>query len=160
VANIQNVHGGKGGNTLTGNSQGNILIGGTGNEVLTGGCGRSILIGDAGSDTVTGSSGSDILIGDGTTLDAMTTSNQQALMAILTEWQSADSYATRFTDIDTGTGGGLNGTAKLNFGTTVLDDGSADTVTGLLSSQALDWFFQGAGDVLQNHQNGEHVNNN
>jgi hypothetical protein len=160
VAHIQNVHGGNGGDTLAGNSQGNILIGGTGSDKLIGGSGRSILIGDAGSDTVTGGSGSDILMGDGTTLDAMTTSNQQALMAVLAEWQSSDSYATRFTDIDTGTGSGLNGTAKLNFGTTVLDDGSADTVTGLLSSQALNWFFQGAGDVLQNRQNGEHVNNN
>jgi Ca2+-binding RTX toxin-like protein len=37
VANIQNVHGGNGGNTLTGNSLGNILIGGTGNDVLIGG---------------------------------------------------------------------------------------------------------------------------
>jgi hypothetical protein len=159
VSHIQDVHGGNGGNTLTGNSLGNILIGGTGNDVLIGGSGRSILIGDAGSDTVTGGSGGDILIGDGTTLDAMTTNNQRALMAILAEWQSADSYATRFTDIDTGTGGGLNGTAKLNFGATVLDDGSADTVTGLPSGQALDWFFQGVGDVLNNHQNGEHVNN-
>lgn len=159
VVNIQNVHGGNGLNSLTGNSHGNILIGGTSNDTLIGGSGRSILIGDAGSDTVRGGSGSDILIGDRTALDAMTTSNQKALMAILAEWQSADSYATRFADINTGTGGGLNGTAKLNFGTTVLDDGSADTVRALASNLALNWFFEGVGDVLQYLHNGEHVNN-
>lgn len=112
VSNIQDVHGGNGGNTLTGNSQGNILIGGTGADTITGGTGLSLLIGDKGADHINGGSGGDILIGDYTTYDTMTTANQNALMAILVEWQSADSYATRFHDINTGTGGGLNGTAK------------------------------------------------
>jgi hypothetical protein len=159
VSNIEDVHGGNGGNTLTGNALGNILIGGTGNDTLIGGSGASILIGDKGADKVTGGSGNDILIGDYTTFDTMTAANEAALMAILAEWQSADSYATRFHDINTGTGGGLNGTKKLNFGTTVLSDGAVDTVTGVVSAQALDWFFKGAGDVLKNVQSGEHVNN-
>jgi hypothetical protein len=160
VTNIQNVHGGNGGNTLTGNAQGNIFIGGTGADNLTGGTGASILIGDTGADSVTGGSGGDILIGDSTSFDAMNTANELALMSILAEWQSADSYATRFTDINTGTGGGLNGTAKLNFGTTVQADAAADTVTAAPSAQALDWFFQGAGDILVNVEPGEHINNN
>jgi hypothetical protein len=159
VTNIQDVHGGNGGNTLTGNSLGNILIGGAGSDTITGGTGASILIGDKGSDQIIGGSGGDILIGDSTTYDSMTTAHQTALMGILAEWQSADSYATRFHDIDTGTGHGLNGTAKLNFGKTVKDDGSADVVTAALSGQALDWFFQGAGDTLHNVEAGEHVNN-
>ncbi|HZU37018.1 MAG TPA: hypothetical protein VFA18_13950, partial [Gemmataceae bacterium] len=159
VSNIQNVHGSNHGSTLTGNSQGNILIGGTGSDTITGGPGVSLLIGDKGADHVTGGSGGDILIGDYTTYDSMSTAHQDALMAILAEWQSADSYATRFHDINTGTGGGLNGKAKLNFGTTVLDDGVADTLTAAASTQALDWFFQGAGDSLLNKETGEHVNN-
>jgi hypothetical protein len=159
VTNIQNVHGGNGGNTLIGDAQGNILIGGTGADTITGGSGRSILIGDAGSDTIKGGSGGDILIGDSTIYDTMTSANERALMSILAEWQSADSYATRFHDINTGTGGGLNGTAKLNFGTTVKDDGAIDTVTATASSQALDWFFQGTGDKLHNVEAGEHINN-
>jgi hypothetical protein len=159
VARIQNVHAGNGGSTLVGNSQGNILIGGTGNDLIKGGTGRSILIGDAGSDTLVGGSGSDILIGDKTTLDVMTTNDQRALMAIMAEWQSVDSYAVRFQDIDTGTGSGLNGHNKLNFGTTVLDDGAADSVTGVVTSVGADWFFQGAGDTLHNVQTGEHINN-
>jgi hypothetical protein len=159
VANIQDVHGGNGGNTLTGSAQGNILIGGTGNDRIIGGSGVSLLIGDKGSDTIIGGSGGDILIGGYTTYDTMTTANETALMGILAEWQSADSYATRFHDINTGTGGGLNGTKKLNWGTTVKDDGAADTVTAAASAQALDWFFQGLGDQLFNLQPGEHVNN-
>jgi hypothetical protein len=159
ISNIQNVHGGNGGNTLTGNAQGNILIGGTGADTITGGTGLSLLIGDKGSDHVTGGSGGDLLVGDYTTYDTMTTANENALMSILAEWQSADSYATRFHDINTGSGGGLNGTAKLNFGSTVKDDLAADTVTAAASAQALDWFFQGAGDLLGNKETGEHINN-
>jgi hypothetical protein len=162
VTNIQNVHGGNGGNTLTGDSQGNILIGGSGSDSITGGSGASLLIGGPGADTINGGSGGDILIGDATSFDTMTAANEQALMAILAEWQSADSYTTRFFDINTGSGGGLNGTARLNLGTTVTDDGAADTITAAAaaSSAALDWFFKGTGDVLRNVEPGEHINNN
>jgi len=159
VTNIQNVHGGSGPNFLTGDSQGNILVGGAGSDVITGGSGASLLIGDGGSDQVTGGSGKDILIGDTTIYDFMDRIDEAALMSILAEWQSTDSYATRFHDINTGTGGGLNGAAKLNFGTTVKDDGAADKVTAAPSAQALNWFFRGTGDTLVNVQNGEHINN-
>ena len=128
-----------------------------------GGSGMSILIADKGPSTITGgSSGGDILIGDYTTYDAMTTANELALMSILAEWQSADSYAVRFHDINTGTGGGLNGTAKLNWGTTVKDDGAPDapvTLTAAPSALALDWFFLDTNDTKVNYEAGEHVNN-
>jgi CSLREA domain-containing protein len=156
VANIQDVHGGNGGNTLTGNSQGNILIGGTGSDTILGGSGFSILIGDKGADSVQGGSGGDILIGDYTTYDAMTAANEKALMAILAEWQAADSYTTRVSAIKNG--GGLNGSSKLVFGTTVKDDAAADTQTAAVSALALDWFFQGSGDTLTNYQTGEQIN--
>jgi hypothetical protein len=159
LSNIRNVHGGNSGNTLIGNSQGNILIGGTGADKIIGGSGASLLIGDKGADTVRGGSGGDILIGDATTYDAMTAANEAALMSILAEWQSADSYAVRFHDINTGTGGGLNGSKKLNFGTTVKDDGAIDTVTAAASASALDWFFLGTGDTKVNYETGEHINN-
>jgi len=157
------VHGGNGGNSLTGDSQGNILIGGSGADTITGGSGASLLIGDLGSDTIIGGSGGDILIGGSTSFDTMTANNEKALMGILAEWQALASYDTRFHDINTGTGGGLNGTAKLNvgkLGATVQEDGAADTLTAAPTSAALDWFFQGAGDVLQNLEPGEHINNN
>jgi hypothetical protein len=165
VANIQNVHGGDGGNILTGNAQGNILIGGAGADTIIGGSGFSLLIGGKGADTVTGHSGNDILIGGSTAFDPMRTANEAALMAILTEWQSADSYADRFGDINQGSsyapGSHLNGNFRLRtgVGATVLDDaGAPDTVTEAGAGPRRDWFFQYAGDTI-NNQPGEHVNN-
>jgi Ca2+-binding RTX toxin-like protein len=163
VRNIQDVHGGNGGNRLTGNAQGNILIGGTGADTIIGGSGRSLLIGGRGADHVTGGSGGsaaggDILIGGDTTYDAMTAANEAALMAIFAEWQSADSYAARFGKINTGLPGGY----KLNYGTTVMDDGQPDTLTGATSGSAtppVDWFFAGPQDRLVNFERGEHRNN-
>ena len=80
-------------------------------------------------------------------------------MSILAEWQSTDSYATRFHDINTGTGGGLNGTAKLNFGTTVAENGGCRYVDCGTVGTSIDWFFEGAGDTLHNLKPGDHVNN-
>jgi hypothetical protein len=165
VTNIQDVHGGNGGNTLTGDAQGNILIGGTGADIITGGIGRSLLIGDKGADRITGGSGGsaaggDILIGGYTIYDAMTTADETALMAILAEWQSADSYATRFSKINTGVG--VPGGSKLNYGTTVKDDGSTNKLTGAISGSStppVDWFFAGVLDTLANFETGEHKNN-
>jgi hypothetical protein len=158
VANIQDVRGGSGGNTLTGNALGNILLGGTGNDSITGGSGRSLLIGDKGSDSITGNSGNDILIGDATSYDTWTMANDNIdrLMSILAEWQSANSYATRFANLQGG--GGLNGSNKLIYGTTVNDDTSADTLTAL-SGSAQNWFFQSPGDTLVNFLTGDHLNN-
>jgi hypothetical protein len=161
VFGIQNVHGSNSRSTLIGNRQGNILIGGTGSDTITGGTGPSILIGDLGADSVTGGSGGDILIGDATTFDTMTTANENALMGFLAEWQSADSYNTRFLKINTPPPGIIGSLSPiLRFGTTVRDDGAADTVTAAPSTQALDWFFKGAGDTLVNVEPGEHINNN
>jgi hypothetical protein len=78
-------------------------------------------------------------------------------MAVLAEWQSADSYSTRISDIKNG--GGLNGSNKLVWGTTVKDDGSANTLTGGID--VVDWFFanQAAGhDTIVNYQPGEQIN--
>jgi hypothetical protein len=163
VSNIQNVHGGNHGNTLTGDAQGNILIGGSGTNTITGGSGMSLLIADKGTSTIKGgSTNGDILIGDYTTYDGMTTTHETALMSILAEWQSADSYATRFHDISTGTGGGLNGSNKLNWGTTVKDAPSTNdpayTLTAA-SASGLDWFFLDSNDTKDNFTGGDHVNN-
>ena len=150
TANIVNVRGGSGNDTLTGNTKGNILIGGAGNDTLIGGSGRSILIGGTGVDTVTGGSGDDIVIGGTTSFD----NNNAALDSILAEWQSAtDSYATRINFIKNG--GGLNGTNTLNLGTTVIDDLAANVLTGGAGN---DWFFQGTSDTITDLQAGEQVN--
>ena len=99
IARIQNVRGGQGGNNLTGNSQGNILIGGAGRIRSSAGRRQSLLIGGKGPDTVTGDSGNDILIAGYTSYDSSSLANDIALESILAEWQSADSYATRISKI-------------------------------------------------------------
>jgi hypothetical protein len=153
IANIRNVRGGQAGNTLMGNSKGNILIGGKGVDTITGGTGKSILIGDKGGDTVKGGSSDDIVIGGYTNYDSSGDVNDQALMAILTEWQSKDSYKTRITKIKAGVGPGSKD--KFVWGTTVHDDGVANTLTG---GGGLDWFFKGKKDKITDPQPGEQVN--
>jgi hypothetical protein len=137
VKNIQDVLGGAGNDTLTGNSLGNILIGNGGNDTIYGGSGRSLLIGGGGGDKIIGGSADDILISGTTNYDR----NQTALMLILKEWQRTDkTYSQRISDLKNG--GGYNGTNKLIWGTTVQDDAAADTLTG---GAGLDWFFANRG---------------
>jgi hypothetical protein len=156
IANIRNVRGGLGSDTLKGNSRGNILIGGpstdTHNDRIIGGSGRSILIGGKGGDSVLGGSADDIVIGGFTNFDNSGDANDQALEAILAEWRSADSYTTRITKIKAGVGPML---AKFVFGTTVHDDGNSSTLTGGPGS---DWFFKGAHDTATDKATGEQVN--
>ena len=169
LSNTQNVHGGDGGNKLTGNAQGNILIGGQGANTIIGGSGRSLLIGGKGPSAITGGSGGsaaggDILIGGRTVYDNMTPANEAALMSILAEWQSKDSYAIRFSAISTGKGGGLNGN-KLNWGTTVFDNLQVNTFTAQAAKRgtavaAVDWFFANKErTTIKNCSVGEHLNN-
>jgi hypothetical protein len=166
ISNIQNIHGGNGGNTLTGNSKGNILIGGTGADTINGGTGRSLLIGDTGSDHVRGGSGAvatggDILVGGTTIWDNDTNAHLASLMAVFAEWQNtAHTFAQRVNFLRVG--GGLNGTNKLTWGTTVNDDGVADTLTAATagsSTPAVDWFFIGLLDTAVNTEKGEGDNN-
>jgi hypothetical protein len=175
ISHIQNVHGGNHGNTLTGDPQGNILIGGSGlsgtTNTIHGGSGRSILIADLGLSTIAGgsaasASGGDILIAGTTAYDTMNAAHEAALMSILAEWQSGDSATTRFTDINTGTGGGLNGSNRLHWGTTVSDtvkdNGLANTLTATPGAVAVDWFFanEAAGHTkVFNRKAGDHTNN-
>lgn len=155
ASNIQDVFGGNHGDTLIGDAQGNILIGGAGTDTILGGIGLSLLIGGGGNDTVTGGSGGDILIGGFTTYDH--THNEDALMAILAEWQSGKSYVLRVDDLKFG--GGLNGSNTLVLGKTVIDDGGSDSLTGGSHIPlALDWFFAGVHDTIHNYESGEQIN--
>jgi hypothetical protein len=155
VTQIQNVIGSAGNDNLTGNALGNILIGGAGTNIITGGSGRSLLIGGTGTTAITGGSGGDILIAGTTTFDG----NETALMAILKEWQRTDkTYAQRIADLKNG--GGFNGTNKLIWGSTVLDNDAASAK--LTGGAGLDWFFANLGpggllDHIINRTNGEQV---
>ncbi len=125
--------------TLSGGNGDDVLIGGSKNDVLNGGAGRDILIGSAGADTLNGGSEDDILIGGISSLST----NVVALTAIRNEWVSANSYSLRVSHLLTG--GGLNGTTKLNSSTITNDSSAADSLTG---NSELDWFFQSANDIL------------
>jgi Ca2+-binding RTX toxin-like protein len=157
VVNIQNVSGGTGNDTLTGNSGDNllrgnagddvlnggsggndILVGGAGNDALTAGPGRSLLFGGTGADTLLGGGGDDLLIAGTTHYDA----NTSALLAIMAEWKRTDAdYSTRIAHLRTG--GGLNGTIKLNS-STVYNDTSADLLTG---GAGQDWFWGNLSEI-------------
>jgi hypothetical protein len=139
IANIQNVIGSDAGSTLTGDSQGNILIGGAGVDTIVGGTGRSILIGGAGNDAITGGSDEDIVIGGSVNFGA---NAQTALQTILNEWQRTDeTYDQRISNLRAGVGPG--NAYQLVWGSTVLDDGGSNALQGDPTGgpTARDWFF-------------------
>jgi uncharacterized protein (TIGR03118 family) len=127
--------GGAGNDSVHAGGGPDIVLGGSGDDSLFGGPGRDLLIGGTGRDTLHGNTDSDILIGGETTHDGSTAD----LLAILTEWTSADSYATRIDKLTNGTGGlpALNSTS-------VIDDGVTDHLFG---GPGQDWFFKGAHDI-------------
>jgi Ca2+-binding RTX toxin-like protein len=170
-ANWENVLGGAGDDSITGNQLANSLVGGAGNDSLSGGSGgndilvggagndslsavqsgRSILIGGQGSDTLTGSSNDDIVIGGYTTLDT----NTAALLSILSEWKRVDeTYQQRIDHIRGTVAGGLNGTYRFSAAT-VKDDAVPDTLTGGLGT---DWFWSNTPDLTDRDPASEVLN--
>jgi uncharacterized protein (TIGR03118 family) len=138
--------GGAGNDFLMGGGGNNVIVGGTGNDMLFGQSGRDVLIGGDGRDFVRGGGNDDILIGGSTTHDA----DPAALLQILDEWTSNNSYATRVDNLRNGTGG----LPKLDA-TTVTNDGLRDL---LLGGIGLDWFFSGVEDLLPGKLAAEQVN--
>jgi Ca2+-binding RTX toxin-like protein len=63
LSSIENIVGGLGNDTLTGNNAANILQGGAGNDTLSGGSGADALDGGAGNDLIIGGAGNDLLSG-------------------------------------------------------------------------------------------------
>ncbi|WP_305883679.1 Ig-like domain-containing protein [Alsobacter ponti] len=59
---IENLYGSAQGDTLTGDSNSNLLYGASGNDILTGNGGDDILIGGLGADTMTGGLGNDLFV--------------------------------------------------------------------------------------------------
>jgi hypothetical protein len=99
------------------------------------------LIGGLGADILHGGAGDDILIG-GTTSYANGSVNLTALAAIMAEWTSANSYATRVANIQNGTG--LNNPYKLDSTTVFNDAGAVDQLFG---EGDTDWFLVSIGDT-------------
>jgi hypothetical protein len=110
--------------------------------------GRDAVIGGNGTDTLFGVAHDDILIAGPTTHDE----DDPALQAILAEWTSSNSYATRVNNLRNGSG--ANGVFVLNS-STVSDDGLTDILWG---DSGLDWFLFGLGDKLKYRAAGELLN--
>ncbi len=119
------------------------MVGGDGDDFLKGGGGRGILIGGLGADRLTGGRDDDILIGGTTDYD----SNDVALLALLTEWNSDRSYEDRVANISNGTGPLLDDLGFLLDGDTVHDDVDLDRLVG---GRGDDWFF-GTDDEIRGH---------
>jgi Ca2+-binding RTX toxin-like protein len=127
--------GGPGNDRLTALGGPAVLLGGPGRDLLYGSRGRDVLIGGEGADWLLGSGGDDLLIGGTTVFD----DNDDALLAILEEWNSDRSYDDRIANLRSGAGPSLEGTGvKLEKGLTVFDDGERDYLRGYGGQ---DWFL-------------------
>jgi hypothetical protein len=155
IAHIRNVRGGKNGNYLVGDAQGNVLIGGAGTNRISGGTNPSLLIGGKGPANVSGGSGDDILIAGYTDYDASTLANDLALESILDEWLSANLYSTRIAHIKNG--GGLNGSNTLVWGVTVHDN-AVTNANNLDGAGGSDWFFANESHTTTNRTGTEQLN--
>ncbi len=73
-----------------------------------------------------------------------------ALDAVLAEWDSSDSYATRVADLSGANGPvGANGGNYLISGTTVIASTAVDEIFGTVGSDD-DWYLVTSNDVLNN----------
>jgi Ca2+-binding RTX toxin-like protein len=131
--------GGRGIDNLSGGGGSTILVGGSGTETLTGGQGRNLIIGGDGKATLLGGAQDDILVGGATAYDM----NEAALLAVLKEWNSGDTYARRIADINDTQPRATD--SYFLDSATVYDALAHDILTG---NAGRDWFFAGAGDVV------------
>ncbi len=123
---------------LKGNSRENILVGGAGDDSLQGMAGRDLLLGGLGADTLDGGADEDLLLSGDVNFGG---NERDAIIAIMTEWTSARSYADRIANISgTGTGTRNNGNFFLDSNTLV-NDSDADTLTGGPGIGVLDWYL-------------------
>ncbi|GEP12551.1 calcium-binding protein [Methylobacterium gnaphalii] len=148
LVSIEDVRGGSGGDTLSGNAASNAISGGAGVDRISGGAGDDVLHGHEGGDTILDGAGSDIVLGgDGD--DVLTASSDG-------ESDQFDGGAGKDTlDLSGATSGVM---VDLTAGTASGQDIGADTVTSvevvlgssgndtLLGSSAADTLLGGAGD--------------
>ena len=152
------IDGGAGNDKLKGGAGADVILGAEGNDRLIGGLGRDVLIGGEGCDRIIGNSGEDLLIGGTTLFDiddstlgqASVTLEQEfdeALIALLAEWNSERDFETRINNLKDGSGSDdrLNDSYFLQKGVTVFDDGDRDHMTG---SSGRDWFILFDNDKL------------
>ena len=139
--------GGAGNDFLASGRGSSVLSGGPGDDHLEGGKGRDVLIGGDGRDHLNAQQNDDILIGGMTSIDA----DAAALLQVLDELKSNDSFGVRIDKLRNGTGG----LPMLNT-TTVVDDALRDMLQG---GPGRDWFLTGINDKITGKHSEDIVNN-
>ena len=121
---IENLTGGSGNDTLTGNASGNVLDGGAGNDSLNGAGANDILIGGSGADALNGSTGIDtasyVTAAAGVTVNLATPSQN-----------TGDALGDTFTAIENLTGSGFADILRGNGSANAIEGGAGnDVLTG------------------------------
>ncbi|MFO7606039.1 MAG: hypothetical protein R6W72_07055, partial [Desulfurivibrionaceae bacterium] len=161
---IENLTGGAGDDTLTGDDNNNILTGGAGNDTLIGGLGNNILYGGDGDDIFIGGYGNDTMYGNtatvvGTDIDTVSYAELSVgINASLAVGSGADIYGTfidYYHNIENLTGGSGNDTLEGDAADNILIGGSGnDTLYGGAGNDTLyggagnDNLYGGAGDDI------------
>ncbi len=121
-------------NSLFGNGGNDTLVGLNGNDTLSGGLGNDFLIGGRGQDVLNGNGGEDLLI-SAYTFFAGVEDSAGFLQLVATEWSGPGTFEDRVDAL----------TPVLVPGSTVINDGSVDTLTSN-ADLSLDWLFAALAD--------------
>jgi Ca2+-binding RTX toxin-like protein len=132
IANIENVTGGSGNDTLTGDANVNNLNGGAGNDTLDGGGGADTLVGGAGDDTFITDGGDTLTEGGGAGTDTVRSS------ATFTLANNFENLVLTGAGNINGTGNGANNVITGNDGSNMLTGGAgADALDGGIGNDTL-----------------------
>jgi Ca2+-binding RTX toxin-like protein len=122
IAGIENVTGGSGNDTLTGDANANTLTGGAGNDVLDGGIGADTLVGGAGDDRYIVDNAADVVTeAAGAGIDTVQTS-----LALYTLGANVDNLIFTGVGSFVGTGNALANTITGGVGLDTLNGGAGD----------------------------------
>lgn len=124
LVSIQNLIGGYGDDSITGNSLANVLNGGDGNDLLDGNAGNDMLVGGNGNDTLHGDSGIDYMEGG---LGSDTISFTGVTGAVIANLAGNIIYNDGYGNLET-----ISGIENIS------GDNSADTLLGSMENNILD----------------------
>lgn len=131
--NFENLTGGAGADTLTGNSLTNILIGGAGADTISGGDGNDTIIGGAGADIMDGGAGIDTLSYETSTTAVYVTLGEPGVQTKSSDLLGVtnDDYNDKYTNFENLTGGSAADTLTGNSLDNVIIGGAGnDTLAG------------------------------
>ena len=131
IANIENVSGGDGNDTLTGSDGVNTLSGNDGNDTFNGGLGNDALNGEGGNDTLVGGAGGDFIDGG----DGTDTADYSASDAGVNINRQADTYSGGHAQGDSLDS--IENVIGSDFADTLIGNDSANVLEGRLGNDFL-----------------------